>query len=86
MRPKAVVAILLAAAAGATVHRPVRANEEAVLAMRHAQARVLAPGAHREGELIVAFAPGTSDAEMERSLRAGGAREARRSRYGPRQR
>jgi serine protease len=84
VRPKAVVAFLLAAAAGATAHRPVRANEEAVLAMRHAQARVLAPGAHREGEVIVAFVEGTSDAEMERSLRAGGAREARRSRFGPR--
>jgi serine protease len=84
MRPRAVVAFLLAAAAGATSYRPVRADEEQLAANRHAQARVLAPGAHRDGEVIVAFAQGTSDAEMERSLRAGGAREARRSRFGPR--
>ena len=52
--------------------------------MRHAQARVLAPGAHREGELIVAFATGTSDAEMERVAPRGRRARARRSRYGPR--
>jgi len=85
MRPRAVVAFLLAAAAGATSYRPVRASEEQQLvANRHAQARVLAPGAHRDGEVIVAFVDGTSDADMERSLRAGGAREARRSRFGAR--
>jgi serine protease len=79
------VAFLLAAAAGATSYRSVRASEEQQLAAnRHAQARVLAPFAHRDGEVIVAFVDGTSDADMERSLRAGGAREARRSRFGAR--
>lgn len=46
--------------------------------------RVFPPGAHRDGELIVAFHAGVSDQEMERALRSGNAVSARRSRFGPR--
>lgn len=41
-------------------------------------------GAHREGELIVAFRDGVDDGEIERVLRSGRATAARRSRFGPR--
>jgi len=84
MRPPSVAALAVAALAGAAALRPIRADDAAPMAVRHAAARVLPPGAHREGELIVAFVQGTSDADMERSLRTGGARGARRSRFGPR--
>ena len=84
MRPSASIALGLAALASATVLWPVRASDDTLVAAQHGAAQLLAPGAHREGELIVAFVEGTSDAEMERSLRAGGARAGRRSRFGPR--
>ena len=44
----------------------------------------IAPGAHREGELIVVFRDGVGEVEMERALRSGRATSARRSRFGPR--
>ena len=84
MRPTAVVALVVAAVAGAALLRPIAASDEPPMLVAHGSSRVIPPGAYREGELIVAFAAGTSDAEMERSLRSGGAIEARRSRFGPR--
>jgi serine protease len=47
-------------------------------------ARQLASGSYREGELIVAFREEVSEPEMGRTLREGGARGGRRSRFGPR--
>jgi serine protease len=44
----------------------------------------IAAGAHREGELIVAFRNGVDELEMERVLRSGRVTSARRSRFGPR--
>jgi len=48
------------------------------------QNMTIAPGAFREGEVIVAFRDGVDEAEMERVLRSGRASGARRSRFGPR--
>jgi serine protease len=85
MRPTAFAAFALAAVASGSVLRPIAANDDPPMMVAHGQARpLLAKGAHREGELIVGFVNGTSDTEMERSLRSGGAIGARRSRYGPR--
>ena len=47
------------------------------------QNMTIAPGAHREGEVIVAFRDGVDEVEMERVLRSGRATGARRSRFGP---
>ena len=47
--------------------------------------RFAAPaGAFREGQVIVAFRSAADERDVERALRAGGARAARRSRSGPR--
>lgn len=48
------------------------------------QNMTIAPGAHREGEVIVAFRDGVDEVEMERVLRSGRVAGARRSRFGPR--
>ena len=85
MRPTAFAAFALAAVASGAVLRPIAADDGPPMMVAHGQPRpLLATGAHRDGELIVAFVDGTSDAEMERSLRSGGVASARRSRYGPR--
>jgi len=62
----------------------VRADDAVSVAAQAGTALRFPPGAHREGELIVAFRDGTSDAEMERVLRSGRTRSARRSRFGAR--
>ncbi len=82
-KPAIATAVALTAAAAATLW-PASANDELLPAARSSQGRALAPGAHREGELIVAFRESVSEADMERALRAGGAVGARRSRFGPR--
>jgi len=53
-------------------------------AVEGSQNTTIAPGAHREGEVIVAFRDGVDEAEMDRVLRSGRATGARRSRFGPR--
>jgi len=64
---------------------PVTAEELVPRASGQAsQNMAIAPGAHREGEVIVAFRDAVDEAEMERVLRSGRAAGARRSRFGPR--
>ncbi len=75
------VAVLLVAA---TLLRPVRANDDRPVAAHSGSSIALPAGAHREGEVIVAFREGTGELDMERALRSGGATGARRSRFGPR--
>jgi serine protease len=48
------------------------------------QNTTIASGAHREGEVIVAFRDGVDELEMQRVLRSGKTTGARRSRFGPR--
>ena len=84
MRPTALLALAVAVGATGTVLRPIAANDDPPMMVAQGPARTIAPGAYREGELIVGFATGTSDADMARSLRDGGAMGARRSRFGPR--
>jgi len=70
-------------AAAATLW-PVRADEVALEAGSSGSVRMFPRGAHREGEVIVAFRDGVSELEMERVLRSGRTRRARRSSFGPR--
>jgi serine protease len=84
MRTTALAALAVAAVATGTVLQPIAADDDAPVVAQHGLPRVLAPGAHREGELIVGFVQGTSDGDMERMLRGRGVRAALRSRYGPR--
>ncbi|MFI4947066.1 MAG: S8 family serine peptidase, partial [Burkholderiales bacterium] len=63
---------------------PVRADEVALESGASGAVRMFPRGAHREGEVIVAFRDGVSELEMERVLRSGRTRGARRSRFGPR--
>jgi len=84
MRPSAFVALAVVVGATTTVLRTIAANDAPPMMVARGPARTIAPGAHREGELIVGFAAGTSDADMDRSLRTGGATGARRSRFGAR--
>jgi serine protease len=84
MRKIAPLALACAALATGTLLRPLAANDDAPVVAQRGPARVLLPGAHREGELIVGFVTGTSDADMEHALRFGGAVGARRSRFEPR--
>jgi serine protease len=79
-----VVGPVLALATAATALLPAGASDGLPRAEPARQLLVLPPGAHREGELIVAFREGLDDADLERTLRAGGAWRARRSRFGPR--
>ena len=72
-----------AIAAAATLW-PVRADEVALEAGSSGSVRMFPRGAHRDGEVIVAFRDGVSEPEMERVLRSGRTRGARRSRFGPR--
>ncbi len=59
---------------------PLPAEDSALLkAVRSFRAAAPA-GAYRDGQLIVAFRAAADDRDVERALRAGGAREARRSR------
>lgn len=73
-----------AALAAALALFPAHADDAAAVASQPGTPLRISPGAHREGELIVAFKGGVSDAEMERVLRSGRTRGARRSRYGAR--
>ena len=75
---QSVVALGLAALAGATALGPLRANDETLLACAHAPARVLAPGAHRAGEVIVAFAAG-DERRRDGALAPRGRRARRRA-------
>src|SRR5512145_3052170 len=84
MRYAAVTATAVALAAVTAALLPVAANAELPHAALTSQPQRFAAGAHREGELIVAFREGVSEFDMERALRAGGATGARRSRFGPR--
>lgn len=71
----AVVALLVASPG------PAPAEDEFARAVRTARGAAPA-GAFRDGQVIVAFRAAADERDVERALRSGGAREARRSRSG----
>jgi serine protease len=75
--------ITAAAAAALLVALPgfVPAEDEFARAVRTVRGAAPA-GAYREGQVIVAFRAAADERDVERALRSGGAREARRSRSG----
>jgi serine protease len=83
MRPRSALALVLVLAAATALLGPVRAGD-VIHAVRETKGAVPPPGAHREGEVIVAFRDDVDAGEIERTLRAGGVREARLSRFGRR--
>ncbi len=79
----AIAASVALAAAGSLL--PLSAQDLVPRAAGQASQNIsIAPGAHREGEVIVAFRDGVDEAEMDRLLRSGRATGARRSRFGAR--
>jgi serine protease len=74
----------IGALAAAALLWPARADDVALEAGSAGTARLIPRGAHREGEIIVAFRDGVGELEMARVLRSGRIRGARRSRFGSR--
>ena len=64
------------------VPSPLGAQGADVLRAVHTVRGAAPAGAFREGQVIVAFRGGADERDVERALRSGGAREARRSRSG----
>ena len=84
MLQRRAVAVAVALAAAVALPRIVAEDLEPRASGQASPNMAIAPGAHREGELIVAFRDGVDEAEMERVLRSGRATGARRSAFGPR--
>jgi serine protease len=84
MKYAAAVATAVALAAAAAALLPVSANDGLPRAAQTSQVKPFPAGAHREGEVIVAFREGATESDMVRALRSGGVAAARRSRFGPR--
>jgi len=80
MRIFAVPATVLALLGASTV--PLPAQDTALVEAVRTTKGAAPAGAFREGQVIVAFRPMRDDRDVERALRSGGAREARRSRSG----
>jgi serine protease len=76
------ITVAAAIALLATSPGPLPAQDAGVVREVHATRAAAPAGAFREGQAIVAFRATADERDVERALRSGGAREARRSRSG----